>query len=251
MLRTTLRGATPPLLAAAALLAVPLAGLAAEPDKGRGGHEDERTLRRSYRLDPGSEVRIEVPYGGVRVERGEPGRVEVVLVGECEHGGDRCRDRLARVEVEGRERADRLEIEVTGLPRMSGRGLQLDLHVLVPAGHALAVDMGAGEIRVEDLDRDVRVELGAGQIDVRLAERTVGSVDLSAGVGEARLERASGTVETERRHLVGGSVEWRAGPGEAHVDLEVGAGEVVVRLDAPPGAGTSPGTSATVPLYRP
>lgn len=215
------------------LAAVLLPALAGAPAVAWGldPEGEGRTISRDLQVQQIQEVRIDFPHGELEIESGEPGRVEVRLLADCERGGDRCRDRLERLAVESRSTQDALEIRIEGVPRHSSKGLRLRLRIRVPAEQRVDVDMGAGELRVTDLGRDLRVHLGAGEIEIRLPESAVGVVDLEAGVGETSLRVRGREVDGERRHLVGGSLHWDEGPGEAHVEAEVGAGEVQVRLD--------------------
>jgi hypothetical protein len=175
-------------------------------------------------------VRIDLRYGDVRIEPGSPGRVEAELRIRCEHDSRRCAEHLEEIDLEADASGERLRLRVVGLPRFSSHGTGIELRVLVPPGFAVDADVGAGRIEVLDVDDDLRVDLGAGEIQVRMPEEAVRSVEARAGVGEARLER-DGTAVAPRRHLVGGQVEWESGTGAAFVDLRVGAGEVAVRLE--------------------
>jgi hypothetical protein len=189
-----------------------------------------RTLHRDFEPGEHSDLRLEVPYGELTVTAADVDQVQVEVVARCRHGWDDCTDRLERIDVESRSRGEELVLEVTGVRKMSNHGLELEVHATVPAGLALAVHMGAGEVRIEDVKTDLRVHLGAGDIDIRMPEEKVRSVDLRAGVGDASLMLPNGRVEAERAHLIGGRLHWRRGPGDAEVEVEVGAGDIDVRL---------------------
>jgi hypothetical protein len=202
------------------------AAWAAEPHPER----DQRTVQRTFELDGDGAVRIDVRYGEVVVERGEPGRVEAELRIRCRGGSERCHENIGAIDLEGDSGSRGRTLRVVGLPRFSNHGTQIELHVFVPQDRDVELDVGAGEIHVQNLRGDLRVKLGAGEIEVRAPEEAVRSVEARAGVGEARMSCRGGTV-SERRHLVGGRVDWDSGQGDADLDLHVGAGEVAVELD--------------------
>jgi hypothetical protein len=212
------------IVASVALRASPISALPP------GAGEADRTLHRVVTLDAPRPVRIDLRYGDVRIESGSPGRVEAELTIHCRHDSKRCAEHVEEIDLEADSSGDRLRLRVVGLPRFSNHGTGIELRVLVPPGFAVDADVGAGRIEVVDVDGDLRVDLGAGEIQVRMPEEAVRSVEARAGVGEARLSR-DGTTLAQRRHLVGGHVEWDSGTGEASVDLGVGAGEVAVRLE--------------------
>jgi hypothetical protein len=60
---------------------------------------------------------------------------------------------------------------------------------------------------------------------------SVNSIYLDTGIGETELLVPEGWVRAERSFLVGSETSWRDGPGDARVHVDVGVGEIVVRLD--------------------
>lgn len=194
--------------------------------------EDGReTLRREFPVQSGQEVRLDLGWGELHVEPGDGDKVEVVVRAACHHRRRDCEDRIRDIDIEGDLRRDALALELTGLSKWHGNGVELDVTLRMPRGHALDVDMGAGEVHVEDLESDVHVDLGAGEIRVRMPEEAVRKVRLDAGVGDANLRLSHGRIESSRHHLVGGDVRWDEGRGRAAVDCHVGAGEVTLRLE--------------------
>jgi hypothetical protein len=212
-------------------VAVVLLPAAAAAATGSGHDDERRTLARSFPVKAGQDLRIDLRWGELEIEPTDGANLELSLEAECEDGGDRCRKQIADLDIESDASDDRLEVEVTGLSRTGSMGGSVRLLARVPRGHALVVDMGAGEVMIEDFAADLDVDLGAGEIRVRMEEGAVRRVDLSAGVGDARLHGPDGELQSERAHLLGGSVRWDEGRGTARVDCRVGAGEVEVRLD--------------------
>jgi len=208
-------------------------GLAAGPAvagdwQREGGRE---TLRREFAVQANQEIRLDLRWGELRVEPGDSGKVEVIVRAECHHGHRDCEDRVRDIEIDGASRSDALEVELTGLSAWHSKGVSLEVTVRMPRRQALDVDMGAGEIHVEDLESDVHIDLGAGEIQVRMPEDAVRKVRVDAGVGDANLRLSRGRIEGSRRNLVGAGVRWNEGRGHADVDCHVGAGEVNLRLD--------------------
>jgi hypothetical protein len=72
-------------------------------------------------------------------------------------------------------------------------------------------------------------QLTATRIDMEA--EAVDSVYLDAGIGETELLVPDGWIHAERSFLVGSETSWRRGPGDAQVHVDVGVGEIVVRLD--------------------
>jgi hypothetical protein len=78
---------------------------------------------------------------------------------------------------------------------------------------------------------DLEVDLGVGEVTLDMEAEAVDSVYLDAGIGETELLVPDGWIHAERSFLVGSETSWRRGPGDAQVHVDVGVGEIVVRLD--------------------
>lgn len=158
---------------------------------------------------------------------GDAVRLEVVL--RCERERDEsCRKAAEKVDLEARQRGDRLLFELEDWPRIKGGGLSIRARLEVPRDRAVEVDMGVGEVTVSGVEADVEVDVGVGEVTVEGPEAAFGSVNLDAGVGEAELELGGRTVEGSG--FVGGHLSWRDGPGRAHIEVDVGVGEIRVVL---------------------
>ena len=194
-----------------------------------GGRE---TLRREFAIQPDQEIRFDLNWGELHVEAGDSGKVEVIVRATCHrHRRGDCADRVRAIQVEADSRHGGLALELSGISAWHGKGIDLDVTLRMPRGQALDVDMGAGEVHVEDLESDVHIDLGAGEIQIRMPEDAVRKVKLDAGVGDANLQLPHRHIESSRRNLIGGGVRWDEGRGHASVDCHVGAGEVSLRLD--------------------
>jgi len=90
------------------------------------------------------------------------------------------------------------------------------------------VDMGAGELVVLDLERDLDVDMGAGDVTVVMPEETVESVDLRLTIGDATLRTREGSREASG--IFTSRLDWHQGSGSARVDIGLAVGTVDVKL---------------------
>jgi hypothetical protein len=193
---------------------------------------DNRTVEGRARLAPGQEVRLDFPVGRLEVVgvRGDEVRLEVE--GRCKRSPGDCDDHLQAIEIDIRERDGELWIEVSPHPKWRWwDSLEIEAKLTYPAGHPLTIDMSVGELTVDGLRGDLDVDLGVGDVSVDMPGKAVNSVYLDAGIGETELLAPEGWVRAERSFLVGSETNWRHGPGDARVHIDVGVGEIVVRLD--------------------
>ena len=175
------------------------------------------------------EIHLEFPVVELILEATDDTDLRAQMSVECRRGRHSCIERSKRLKlvtyVAGRTRHLRLE----GMPKFGSHGLEVTLYVMVPRAMAAGVEMGVGSCRIEGMTRDLRVELGVGDVNVMMSERDVNSVYLTVGVGDAKL-RHPGHAQAVSG-LLGRKVRWSSGTGPAQVNVDLGVGDIDVRLD--------------------
>jgi hypothetical protein len=175
------------------------------------------------------EISVEFPVGELALEASDDTEIRAELSVRCRHSYRSCVERSRRLklvtQVAGRTRQIRLE----GLPKFGSHGLEVRLTIAVPKTLGVNAEMGVGDCRVEGLVRDVRVELGVGDVTLLAKESDVKSVHLTVGIGDATLHHGSHAQAVSG--LLGRKVRWSDGPGASHVSVELGVGDIDVRLD--------------------
>ena len=215
---------------------------------------DRRQIHETFDLAPGQQVALDFPIGSLEVEGWDGSEVKVEVEARCRRDSRRCERRLEELELRSKSSSRRLALEVDADGSWRGTDMELEAVVRVPRRAPRSIDMGIGELRAEPLgeipdsaDRrlaeidiedivlprksgnDVRIEMGIGEVEVRMAEAAVGSVSLDAGIGESRLDGPSARVEERRKLLIGSELSWD-GDGRARIDVELGIGEISVDL---------------------
>lgn len=196
------------------------------------GPSDEvvRTFSEQYGAGGIASISLDVPVGEVEISAGSSDRVELDVVLECDDGwgSSRCRDRADQIRLESRERNGRLSIELEGYSTWRNRGLEVHLELRLPPRIALELDMGIGEVDIRDLQSDVTVDLGIGEVFVGMDESLVAKVVLDAGIGETSLRTSEGRSSVAG--LFTSELAWDEGGGEATIRVDLGIGEINVRI---------------------
>ncbi len=191
-----------------------------------------KEISTSFGVQAGQAVRLDLSVGEIRIQGADIDRVEAELQVECRWGSDEdCERLLEKVELESRSTERRRIVEVVSDSSWRKTKLEIEGDFRVPRGAALEVDMGVGELEVEGVERDLIVDLGVGEVMIRMPASKVGSVGLDAGVGEAELIGSGGRIEGRRSLLVGSEIYWDEGEGQARVRVDVGVGEITVWLE--------------------
>ena len=105
----------------------------------------------------------------------------------------------------------------------------IDQHwrVLLPAKLAVEMDLGVGDIRIEEFSNSLEMEVGVGAVRVEVNDTEYREIHLSAGVGDASIRGFDGRSDNERSFISAES--FYHGTGELNIDIEVGVGDIQVR----------------------
>lgn len=139
--------------------------------------------------------------GNVTVRTGESGRMRVIVEKRAMSS-----EGLARIQVDVEEQDNGLRIR-SSRPSTLNANESVDLEVFVPADARLALDTGAGNLQIDDVQGEIRAHTGAG------------NVEASGATGPIRLETGAGNIDYE------------GGP-QADATFGTGAGNITLRLPA-------------------
>lgn len=190
--------------------------------------EEVRSIETSFPTGGLAGVALDFPIGELNVLGFAGDEVEVEISFECDEDSSACRAHAERIDFESRTRNERLELWFDGYSKWRNRGLHLEMTVRVPRQLAVAIDMSIGELEISGLEGDLEADLGIGEVTLAMQEEVVSSVRMDAGIGETSLRtlaRRKGSAGLFTREVV-----WDQGYGEARVRVEVGIGEVSIRL---------------------
>jgi len=219
----------------------------------RPAHAASRVLTESYDLEKADHFEFDIPYGDLKIEGVDSGPVRIRVEATCER--DRhCDEFLEDMRLEASRRGHALRVKLKMAKMHAGLNIEFDegdddgdwghrgrhgrshghdseIRVIVQVPRSLSLDLnvGAGDVDIAGLRRDVTIDMGAGEINVRMPERVVRDVEVNLAVGEALIRQGGKTREFAR--VLGGPIRWSDGRGDAGIEVNLGAGEVDVTLD--------------------
>lgn len=132
-----------------------------------------------------------------------------------------------------RGNVDNVELE----QRASGETLYLEIDednieqtwfARIPEDLAMRIELGVGDINIENLDNDLDLDIGVGAARVEVSSENYHTIAATAGVGDASIRGFNNRSDNERSSFVGADAYYR-GEGEYEIRLEVGVGDVQVR----------------------
>lgn len=99
----------------------------------------------------------------------------------------------------------------------------------LPQMSLLNADLGVGEIQVKRINTNLKLDVGVGEATIVASASAYSSANGQAGVGAAAVRSVSGTTTSDRA-MVSEEVNW-SGSGEYSIDVEVGVGDISIKLD--------------------
>ena len=181
-------------------------------------------------LEGASRLRLEFPVGRLTLEGDDGGTVRVLVRVECrERNYQDCKREANRIRIDHRRSGDRLVIEFEGIRKEFGSPrVNVQVEVLVPRELASSVEMGVGELRVSGMRGDLDLELGVGELSVKVDEDGYRDAEAECGVGDATIRTEKGDVR--ERGFIGHTAHWSEGDGKSIVHGHVGIGEATITL---------------------
>ena len=190
------------------------ASLSAESYKKISRTIDAATLR---------SVEIEVAIAEMEIEFYDGDEIELEI--ELEADGHWMRWRRGDVDdidLELRTTGDRAYLGI------ANQKVQQHWRVKMPSKLAIAIDVGVGDIELDDFSNNLNMEVGVGSVRVDIDDTDYAVIRASAGVGDTSISGFSGKrVDNERTFM--SSESYHHGDGKLEIDIEVGVGDVQIR----------------------
>jgi hypothetical protein len=196
------------------------------------GHTDTtvRTISKNIPVEDAEWFFIDLAIGALEVEGTDGDEIKLHLKIKCEdRGSSKCRRAAEDLELDVIRRSDGVEVGIEHWPKLRNKGMSVHGYVEIPRHLVLEIEMGVGELDVFDMEDDVEIDVGVGEVTVETKKSVVRSVGLDAGVGEATLKVGREIIEGSG--FIGHGLDWRDGPGRAHIEVNCGVGEINVYLD--------------------
>jgi len=192
--------------------------------------EEVRTLTENFDAAALEEIYVDFPIGELKVEGTSSERIMVEIVIECSsrRSLDACIDRAENISLESRERGERIELWIEGFSKWRSRGMHIEMKVLVPEALDVRIDMSIGELEMRQLFGNVVVDMSIGDISLESSEEMVGRVSLDTGIGESSLSTHRG--RSSSAGLFTRAIAWTEGNGDSEIRIELGIGEISVKL---------------------
>lgn len=177
-----------------------------------------------------SRVDLRIPVGEVFIEGVSGNRLQADMVILCADEEGSCARRLSDVAFVTSIEGDHVIVRTSKNGSMKYRDADVRTHVRIPAVRSVHVNMTAGDLNISKLLGCLTIDMGAGDVDVDLAQSLVASVHLDAGLGDASMAVDGRHRDARRALLVGAEMDWDQGTGDCRVDVDLQAGDIFLEL---------------------
>ena len=181
-------------------------------------------------------VVIDIPFGEFTVRNGSAKEISLSGIASRDYDGHRERiwaqkvvnDTSVEIVIDGAEATIRRKFGPDAQSWRARKFTGIDLKLDLPPGMDIKFDTSAGEVDIAGTFGDIDVELGAGEIDVRVPRKTVRELNASCRIGEVRTNL--GTEIVTREGILPGRTHFYNASGRSHVKVHTTVGEVDVTL---------------------
>ena len=224
---------THPLLFAAGLLALFTVSAQARID---------RVVEKTFNVQPGGLLTVETQGGSIRVDTADTSKVTVVAKQRIKASSEREADELLEklsltIEEVSNGVSAKAKYERMG---WGSNPVQVDFVVTIPARYDVALQTSGGDVKIGDLDGEVRARTSGGNVSIGKVTKHVkantsgGNISLDEGHGEVRLDTSGGNIRVQR---VVGMTELDTSGGdiaiesvEGSVDADTSGGNVTAGI---------------------
>ncbi|MFY8285203.1 hypothetical protein AAEU31_17005 [Pseudoalteromonas sp. SSMSWG5] len=184
--------------------------------------KDSRELNHNFAVSGASQLEIDFPVGSLEVEN--YGGSEVVVTVRIEPKNDKgwfgSEVDLSDIELSHSQSAGSLNL------KLDNDDIQQSWYVKMPKSMAIDVELGVGDIEINDASNSVDIELGVGAVRIDSALDDYKRIELDTGVGDTKIRGLKNDANTSRK-VVSSHSSYR-GNGQYAIDVEVGVGDIKV-----------------------
>ncbi|HCV05272.1 hypothetical protein L1264_13840 [Pseudoalteromonas sp. APAL1] len=184
--------------------------------------KDSRELNHNFAVSGASQLEIDFPVGSLEVENYDGS--EVVVTVRIEPKNDKgwfgSEVDLSDIELSHSQSAGSLNL------KLDNDDIQQSWYVKMPKSMAIDVELGVGDIEINDASNSVDIELGVGAVRIDSALDDYKRIELDTGVGDTKIRGLKNDANTSRK-VVSSHSSYR-GNGQYAIDVEVGVGDIKV-----------------------
>ncbi|MFY8327914.1 hypothetical protein [Pseudoalteromonas sp. ZZD1] len=182
----------------------------------------EHEIKRNFTVDTQQTLDISFPVGSLEINTHDGNEIKISIELEDKNNGwfDNT-DNLDELTLDSKQTASELTLS------LDNDDVQQNWLVSVPRSLAVNVDLGVGDIEINDFTNSADIEVGVGAVRIDSQSDDYKYINLDSGVGDTRISGLTGDAKTSRK-MVSSESEY-SGNGTHTIKIEVGVGDIKVK----------------------
>lgn len=185
-------------------------------------------------------VSIDETWGEVTIEGWDRPAVELVMTRRSakDYSADdaaEMRARLerftARLEASAPDKVTILGLSPSGSvtrPFGGKSAVKLSYAIRVPRGSRLAIDNGAGNLRIAGVTGDISIDSDVGEVELKVPVDAATAIEAKSGIGDVEVNAPAARGELRRVALVGQRYSYRPGAPARQISVNLGVGSITI-----------------------
>lgn len=188
-----------------------------------------RKITEEFQVGSTPKIQTKLKSGDLVVQGWDGPFVQAEVNLGCLEGtpSDVCKKATDGVSLAWSRTKKELLVRVKGATGWRARHLWIEARFKVPAKVPLEVETVNGEVQISGMLNSVEADSGSGNVTITQSKASVGPLHVDVGAGRAELWVSGGKIEGSGLLR---SINW-TGEGRASIEVDIGAGDAVVRLD--------------------
>ncbi|WP_405128206.1 hypothetical protein [Pseudoalteromonas sp. PB2-1] len=184
--------------------------------------KDSRELNHTFAINGTSQLEIDFPVGSLEVQNyaGSEVVVTVRIEPKNDTGWFDSEMDLSDIKLSHSQNAGSLSL------KLDNDDIQQNWLVKMPSTMAIDVELGVGDIEINDTSNSVDIELGVGAVRIDSALDDYKRIELETGVGDTKIRGMLNEAKQSRK-IVSSHSNY-SGNGQFEIDVEVGVGDIKV-----------------------
>ena len=182
----------------------------------------EHEIKRNFTVDTQQTLDISFPVGSLEINTHDGNEVKVTIeLEEKNNGWFDDSDNLDELTLDSEQTANKLTLS------LDNDDVQQNWLVSVPLSLAVNLDLGVGDIEINDFANSADIEVGVGAVRIDSQSDDYKYISLDSGVGDTRISGLKSDAKTSRK-MVSSESEY-TGSGTHTIKIEVGVGDIKIK----------------------
>jgi hypothetical protein len=184
--------------------------------------KSEHQINHSFAVDTQTTLDISFPVGSLEINTYNGNEVQVTVELEAKSNGwFNNSDDLESLTIDTQQTGSELALS------LDNDDVQQTWTVTVPRSLAVNLDLGVGDIEINDFTNSADIEVGVGAVRIDSQSDDYKYISLDSGVGDTRISGFVNDAKTTRK-MVSSESEY-SGNGTHTLKVEVGVGDIKVK----------------------